>query len=166
MNKNRLVHFPAYMFEQTGFNKMYSPFTFVTVPLLLRDRAADQHTYLLSKRDGPTSTLALKHSPAWFPLWRPNRMWVCARLPVWIIGGGGYTPCLFFTSLSLQFHLAAFRSAMRSPYRRRWSTLGSSSRRGSSCRRRLRDCEKKSRSSTPPLSRSTLVRCRISRQHY
>lgn len=52
--------------EQTGLIKTYSPST--VVPLSLRDRAADQHTYPPSKRDGPTSTLALKHSAAWFPL--------------------------------------------------------------------------------------------------
>lgn len=54
--------------EQAGFNKTYSPFPFGTVPLVLPDRAADRRTYLPSKRDGPTSTLALKPSAAWFPL--------------------------------------------------------------------------------------------------
>lgn len=51
-------------------------FSLVIFPLLLCDRAADQHTYLPNRRGGATSTLASKRCAAWFPLWRPNQMWV------------------------------------------------------------------------------------------
>lgn len=84
---------PVYLFGQflnwLHLKSPYSLSTLVIFPLLLCDRAADQHTYLPNKSDGATSTLASKRSAAWFPLWRPNQMWVRARawLPLWNIRG-------------------------------------------------------------------------------